>query len=66
MDSGGLIAMDSGSGNRQRRRNGRQDGKVITMGDGTAVEQWMAQWVEDNCQRVKGQNGTNACFLVGC
>ncbi len=37
IDGGSVIAMDSGSGNGQRRCNGRQDGKAIVMGDGTAV-----------------------------
>jgi hypothetical protein len=37
MDSGSKIAMDGGSINGQRRRNGRQDGKAIAMGNGMAV-----------------------------
>jgi hypothetical protein len=43
MDSGRMITMDGGSGNRQWRRNGRQDGGAITMGNGMAAARWMAQ-----------------------
>ncbi len=49
MDSGSKIAMEGGSGYGQRRHNGRQDGKAITIGNRTAVAQWMAQLAVDNC-----------------
>ncbi len=37
MDGGGMIAMDGGSGDGQRRRNGRWDVKAIRMSNGTAA-----------------------------
>jgi hypothetical protein len=49
MEGGSSIMMDSSSGNGHWRRNGQQDGKAITMGDGTATAPWMAQWVADDC-----------------
>jgi hypothetical protein len=53
MDGGGKIVMDGGSGNGQWQRNGQKDGKAITMGDGTEVAQWMAQWVADDGRRCR-------------
>jgi hypothetical protein len=44
MDRGGMIAMDGGSNDGQWWCNGRQDGKTITMGNGTVVVRWTAQW----------------------
>jgi hypothetical protein len=52
MDGSGVIAMDSGSSNGQRRRNVRWNSKAIAMGDGTASAERMAQWVADSCQRM--------------
>jgi hypothetical protein len=43
--------MDGSSGNGQQRRNRQHDSRVIIIGDGTAVVQWMAQWAADDCRR---------------
>jgi hypothetical protein len=37
MDSDGMIALDGGRGNGQRRRNGQRDGKAIAMDNGTTA-----------------------------
>jgi hypothetical protein len=37
MDGGGKIKMDGGSGNGQRRCNGRQNGKTNAMGKAVAM-----------------------------
>jgi hypothetical protein len=45
MDSGGKIKMDCGSGDGQRRRNGRRTSKTNLMGKAVAMEgnaRWMA------------------------
>jgi hypothetical protein len=45
MDGGSKIKMDGVSGNGQRRRNGRRDGKTNTMGKAEAMggdARWMA------------------------
>ncbi len=61
MDSRGMIVMDGGSSNWQRRQNGRQYGSVIRMGNGMAVVQLMAQWaVGIFCQCRSGTMGGNA------
>jgi hypothetical protein len=45
MDGGGKIKMDGGSGDGQRRRNGRRNGETIAMGKVAAMggdARWMA------------------------
>ncbi len=65
VDGSGKMAMDSGSGDEQWGHNGRQDGKEITMGNGTAVAQWMAQWAADDChQHRRGAMGGYARLMV--
>jgi hypothetical protein len=43
MDGGGVIAMDTSSGDGQRQQNGQLDGKAIVIGNGMAAAQWTAQ-----------------------
>ncbi len=64
MGGGSVIAMDGGSGNRQQWRNGRWVGEAITMGNGLAVVQWMAQWAADDCPWMRGQR-LEQCLVSG-
>jgi hypothetical protein len=66
MDGGGVIAMDTGSGNGQRQQNGQLDGKAIAMGNGMTAARWTAQWAaDDRCRRRSGATGGNAVMLLG-
>jgi hypothetical protein len=55
MDSSSMITMDSSSSDGQRWCNGRWEGGMDVMGNGTAAAQWTAQWVTGDCQWMRGQ-----------
>jgi hypothetical protein len=53
IDSSGKVAMDSGCGDVQLRRNGWRDGKAIAMGNEMVAAGWLTQWAVDNRQWIR-------------